>query len=103
MEHQHEKNPAVVPLVDERKGQRIYDPRFWRYALIGGAVGALLFGWFAGGVAIGYLPLAGLGQIATGGGAVAMVAGGGVGLAVGGLAGALIALYRLPRRMAGDH
>jgi hypothetical protein len=92
------KQPFVVPLVDEQKGERIYHPDLLRYALIGGAVGALLLGLLSAAVESGFLPIAGLGQFSTSGTAVAVVAGGGIGLAFGALAASLIALFHLPKR-----
>lgn len=90
--------PGVVPIVDAHKGGRIYHPRLLRFALVGGAIGLVLLGWISASVESGFMPVPGLGQFSAAGTAVAVVAGGGIGLAVGALAGALIVLYRLPKR-----
>ena len=93
-----QESDLLVPFVDEVEGARIYDPSILRWALIGAALGALLFGWLAASLAYGNLPVVGLGPFSASGEGVAVSTGGGVGLAVGGLAGALAALFRLPRR-----
>jgi hypothetical protein len=88
----------VVPLVDEQQAGRIYDPSIHRWALAGALAGAVLLGLLGWAVAAGVLPLAGLGQWAAAGPAVGAFTGAGLGVAGGGLAGALLALYRLPPR-----
>lgn len=92
------ESDLLVPLVDEAEGDRIYDSSILRWALLGAALGAFLMGWLAASIAYGNLPLVGLGPFSASGEGVAVSTGGGVGLAIGGLAGALLALYRLPRR-----
>lgn len=88
----------TVPLVDEHEAGRIYDPSLLRWALWGAVIGVLLLGGLGYGLANGSVAVTGLGQWASSGTAVGAVAGGGLGLATGALAGALLALYRMPAR-----
>lgn len=92
------RSDVVVPLVDEQEGMRIYDPSLHRFALIGGSVGAVGIGAVGWSLADGALAIAGLGQFAASGVSPATVAAATVGLAAGALAGALIALFRIPPR-----
>lgn len=87
-----------VPLVDEHEAGRIYDASIHRWALAGALVLGVALGLLGWAVAAGALPVAGLGQWAAGGPAVGAFGGAGLGVAAGGLAGALLALYRLPPR-----
>lgn len=95
-----QESDVLVPLVDEVEGARIYDLSMLRGAFLGAAVGALLLGGLAASLAYGNLPVVGLGPFSASGEGVAVSTGGGIGLAMGGLAGALLALFRLPRRRA---
>lgn len=97
---QPSKEPAnvVVPLVDEREGYRIYAPAMLYFAVLGGIAGAVVFGYLGLALATGWIAVAGSGQWAAAGAGPTTFAGVGVGLAIGALAGALVVLYRLPRR-----
>lgn len=93
-----DSRPGIVPLVDVHGAARVYDPALLRLALLGAALAGTLLGLAAYGLAAGLWPIAGLGQFAAAGTAPATFVGAGVGLATGALAGALVALYRLPAR-----
>jgi hypothetical protein len=91
---------VVVPLVDEQDAGRVYDRSMLHLALIGAVLAGLLFGALAWALATGSWSVSGLGQFAAAGTAPATFTGAGVGAALGGLAGALVALYRIPRAQA---
>lgn len=88
----------IVPLVDDQEAGRIYHRSIHRLALLGGLAGAAALGWLGWALAAGAMPVAGVGQWAAAGPGVGAFTGAGLGTAAGGLAGALIALYRLPAR-----
>ena len=85
-----------VPLHDAPQAHPVYDRSLHAFALPGAAAGGVSLGWVAYAVAEGGLPVTGLGQFAAAGWGVATFVGVGVGVALGGLAGALLALFRLP-------
>lgn len=89
---------VLVPLVDETRDGRVYDPSLAIHASIGCGLGAVLLGWLGWALAVGSVAVTGLGQWAASGAAVGTFTGAGVGAASGALVGALIALYRLPAR-----
>ena len=90
--------PGIVPIVDVHEAGRIYDRSIGRYALVGAVLMGLALGAIAYAIAAGAWPIAGFGQFAAAGTAPATFLGAGVGIALGALAGALVALYRLPPR-----
>lgn len=89
---------VLVPLVDEARDGRVYDPSLAIHAAAGFGLGAVLLGWLGWALAGGSVAVAGLGQWAASGAAVGTFTGAGIGAAGGALVGALIALYRLPAR-----
>lgn len=96
--------PVRVPLRDEALGLRIYDGWILLGALVGALTGGLLLGWVGYALSTGDLAIAGLGQFAASGPAVATFTAAGIGVAAGGLAGALLGAWRLPgarRRIPG--
>lgn len=96
-EHAEEiERRVVVPLLDEPEpGRVIYDARITLWALAGAALGAIALG-FIGWLIAAAWPIRDFGQFAASGTTVSTLTAAGVGAALGALAGALMALVRLP-------
>ncbi len=86
-----EKPGLPVPLVNEPDHHPVYSRRLLWGALLGAVIGGVIFGWLGYAVSSGPLPVAGLGQFASAGTAVAVFTGAGVGSALGALIGGLAA------------
>jgi hypothetical protein len=99
---EHERVSAVVPLVDEAEGRRIYDPAMLRAAVLGGLVGGIIVGFVGFALAVGWIAVAGLGPWAAAGSGPTTFAAASIGIAVGALGGGLFVLYRLPRRQPSE-
>ncbi|SDM55220.1 hypothetical protein SAMN05421823_11597 [Catalinimonas alkaloidigena] len=86
----------LVPLLDyDPHQQRIYHPAIGKGAVVGGLLGGLLMALLTWGLAAGWWPVAGLGQLAAGGEGVAAFFGFVVGSSLGGLTGALAGLRKI--------
>jgi hypothetical protein len=97
-QHMNMESEVVIPLVNDQGGQIIYHPSMLRLAILGGSAGGIALGVFGYLIASGILPIAYFGQFTAAGTAPAVFCSLGLGLAVGALAGALTALYRIPRK-----
>ena len=96
MDDWEQTKARTVPLIDKNEGKTIYSPALPRLALIGGALGAALFGFIGYALADGIIVISGLGYWASAGPGPATFAASAIGAALGGLTGGVIALFPGP-------